>query len=76
MTPAPRVVGPEANILTALRIMTEGRFRDIPVLGPEGRLLGNLTDNSVVRHLADHLQAEVLNLPPEPDQVPGSPEGA
>ena len=36
----------------------------------------NLTDNAIVRHLAQHLQAEVLNLPPDPDQVPKTVEGA
>jgi CBS domain-containing protein len=76
MTRNPVVVGPDANILGALRLMTEGHFRDLPVVGKEGKILGNLTDNAVVRHLADRLQAEVLNLPPDPEQVPRTVEGA
>src|SRR4051794_27337905 len=47
MTPAPRVIGPQASILSALRVMNEGHFRDIPIVGEDGRVLGNLTDNSV-----------------------------
>lgn len=76
MTPGPRVVGPEARILGALRLMNEGHFRDIPIVDEDGGVLGNLTDNSVVRHLADHLQAEVMNLPPDPAQVLDKVEGA
>lgn len=76
MTREPRVIGPEASILGALRLMNEGHFRDLPVVAQDGKVLGNLTDNSVVRHLADHLQAEVMNLPPDPAQVLETVEGA
>lgn len=76
MTPSPRCVRPDVSILGALRVMNEGHFRDIPVVDAEGKILGNLTDNAIVVHLCDHLQAEVLNLPPDPEQVPRAPEGA
>ena len=76
MTPNPKVVGPDVNLVGALRRMNEGHFRDLPVTGPDGKILGNLTDNEVVRHLADRLQAEVINLPPDPNQVPKTVEGA
>jgi CBS domain-containing protein len=76
MTPDPVALGPRASVRAALRQMTEGHFRDLPVVGEDGKILGNLTDNAIVRHLADHLQAEVLNLPPDPDQTPDTVEGA
>ena len=76
MTPNPQVVGPDVNLVGALRRMRDGHFRDLPVTGADGRILGNLTDNEVVRHLADRLQAEVINLPPDPNQVPRTVEGA
>ena len=76
MTPDPVVVRPQDTILTALRMMNEGRFRDLPVVDCTGRILGNLTDNAIVRQLGDRLQAEVLNLPPDPNQVPKTVEGA
>jgi CBS domain-containing protein len=76
MTPDPVVAAADLSIRGALRLMKEGHFLDLPVVGASGKLLGNLTDNSIVRHLADHLQAEVLNLPPDPAQVPEKEEGA
>jgi CBS domain-containing protein len=76
MTPDPVAVTADVNILGALRRMNEGRFRDLPVVDAEGHILGNLTDNAIVRRLADTLQAEVLNLPPDPEQVPKTVEGA
>ena len=76
MTPNPVVIAPEETIQTALHRMNEGHFRDLPVVERDGKIVGNLTDNAIVAHLADHLQAEVLNLPPVPDQVPDTVEGA
>jgi CBS domain-containing protein len=76
MTPDPVTIAPDADVLTALRLMREGHFRDVPVVETDGRVLGNLTDNAIARCLADHLQAEVLNLPPNPDQVVRTVEGA
>ena len=76
MTPDPVAVTPETSILGAVRLMNEGHFRDLPVVRPDGQILGNVTDNAIVRHLADHLAAEVLNLPPDPNQVPKTVEGA
>jgi CBS domain-containing protein len=76
MTPEPVVVRPQDTILAALRMMNEGRFRDLPVVDATGRIVGNLTDNAIVRQMGDRLQAEVLNLPPDPNQVPKTVEGA
>jgi CBS domain-containing protein len=76
MTPEPVTIDAGATIHVALAKMKEGHFRDLPVVDEEGSIVGNLTDNAVVRRLADYLQAEVLNLPPDPDQVPQSVEGA
>jgi CBS domain-containing protein len=76
MTPEPVTVGPEVPVIGALRLMNEGYIRDLPVTDARGRILGSLTDNAVVRHLCGKLPAEVMNLPPNPDQVPRSAEGA
>ena len=76
MTPNPDTVNPETNLLDALRLMNRGHYRDLPVVDGAGRLLGNVTDDSILWYLADRLQAEVINLPPDPDQVPKAPEGA
>lgn len=76
MTADPVVIDPGLNILGALRLMTQRHFRDLPVVDRDGRILGNLTDNAIVQFLADGMQADVLNLPPNPNQVAKTPEGA
>lgn len=76
MTPAPVTVNPQVPVVGAIRLMNEGYIRDLPVTDGEGRILGNLTDNAIVRHLCAKLPAETLNLPPNPDQVPHAAEGA
>jgi CBS domain-containing protein len=76
MTPNPVKVRPETTVVQALRLMNTRHLRDVPVVTEEGAVIGHLTDYSLVRHVAEHLPAEVLNLPPDPNQVPKAPEGA
>jgi len=76
MTPDPTTISPAQSLKSALRAMNAGHYRDLPVVDESGKILGNLTHDAIVRHLCDGLQAEVLNLPPDPDQVPKSVEGA
>jgi len=76
ITRAPVTVGPGVPVIGAIRLMNEGYIRDLPVTDAQGRLLGNLTDNAIVRHLCGKLPAETLNLPPNPDQVARAREGA
>jgi arabinose-5-phosphate isomerase len=40
MTRAPQTIGPDALASEALRRMEERRITSLPVVGPEGRLLG------------------------------------
>ena len=76
MTREPVVIPPRASLMEALRRMNSGQFRDLPVVDPSGRVVGNLTDSVIVQRLGECLQAEVLNLPPDPDQVTDTVEGA
>jgi CBS domain-containing protein len=76
MTADPVTLPPQASILQAVRIMRTGWFRDVPVVDSGGKIVGNLTDNAIVRHIADRLSVEVMNLPPDSAQVAQAPEGA
>ena len=76
MTAEPVVASPEITLLEALRRMRDGYFRNLPVVDQSGTILGNLTDSAIVSYLCEHLQAEVLNLPPDPNQVPKTVEGS
>lgn len=76
MTRDPTVAPPELDVRSALRLMRDGSFRDLPVVAADGELLGNLTDVSVCEYIAGSLAVEVLNLPPRPGVAPASAEGA
>ena len=54
MTRKPMSVEPTAAVMDALHLMNNHRFRNVPVLGGEGEIVGNLTHFSLMR-LADTL---------------------
>ena len=54
MTPDPYTVGRTATAMDALRLMNSHHFRNVPVLGDDAVIVGNLTHFSLMR-LADTL---------------------
>jgi len=57
MTPSPTTVREEDSIETALGYMRAGRFRRLPVVGRDGRLLGILALDDVLGLVAEDLTA-------------------
>ena len=55
MTPSPTTAREDTPIATALGYMREGRFRRLPVLGSDGRLVGILALDDVLAVVADEL---------------------
>lgn len=47
MTPQPATVGPEDAIEDAAGLMAQGGFRHVPVVDPDGRLVGMLSERDV-----------------------------
>jgi len=47
MTHHPITIGPAATLKEAVRLMTEGGFRRLPVVDGEGRLIGIVTDRDI-----------------------------
>jgi CBS domain-containing protein len=76
MTPDPVTVSLTAPISTAVRLMEEGGYRHLPVCDETGRPTGVLSAKGIVHYLAEHFPAIVYNQPPDPRNVPHSPEGA
>lgn len=76
MTANPRVVSPDDRVGAALHFMNEGHFRNVPVLDAAGRIVGNLSQHAVIRFLTDHFPREVYNLPPDPELISRTREGA
>jgi len=75
MTPDPDVVSPTDPIRKALRLMRRGGFRSVPVVDKEGRVVGVVRHKDIIGYLAEHFSAEVLNLPPNPQQIALKREG-
>lgn len=57
MTPSPTTIGEDCPIETALGHMRAGRFRRLPVVGADGRLIGILALDDVLELLAEELTA-------------------
>ena len=76
MTPDPQVLTVEDPVSKALSLMTEGHYRNVPVLGENGEIVGNLSQHAVIRFLTDHFPREIYNLPPDPELIPRTREGA
>lgn len=76
MTPMPLTVNTSDPANTALNLMNEKHFRNVPVLDNSGAVIGNLTHYAIVKYLADRFPESVYNLPPEPDRVVRNRDGA
>ena len=57
MTAKVRTCAPEASVEDLMRVMTEHRFRHVPVV-VDGALAGIVSIGDVVKHRIDELQAE------------------
>ena len=55
--------------------MQTGRFRNVPLVDDEGRLVGVVRQVDILKFLAESFPEELLNLPPRPHQRMEQPEG-
>lgn len=75
MTADPVTIEPDDTIRTAILRMDNGHLRHLPVV-TDGRPVSVLSVRGLVRQFADLYPAEVLNLPPDHDQICEEREGA
>jgi CBS domain-containing protein len=75
MTSDPENVRRGDRLSTAVRLMRRRGYRHVPVVDDDGRVLGCIRHEDVVDYLAEVYPAEVLNLPPDPEQVIHTREG-
>jgi CBS domain-containing protein len=75
MTSDPEHIRRGDRLSRAVRLMRRRGYRHVPVVDDDGRILGCIRHEDVVGYLADVYPAEVLNLPPDPDQVILTREG-
>ena len=76
MTVEPKVLSPDDTVGDAIRLMTEGGYRRLPLVEDGGRIFGMVTVRCIVHHFSDHFANEVYNHPPRINQWFTSREGA
>jgi len=76
MTTEPQTLRLEQTILDAIELMQTGRYRNVPLVDDDLRLVGVVRQNDIIRFLAESFPEELLNLPPRPHQAMQEPEGA
>lgn len=60
----------------AIDLMQTGRYRNVPLVDDDGRLVGVVRPVDVLKYLAEAFPEELLNLPPRPHQRLDATEGA
>ena len=75
MTSNPESVSPTDPIRKAVRLMQRGGFRSVPVVDKENRVVGCVRHKDILKYLAEHFPAQVLNLPPDPKRIALEREG-
>ena len=76
MTPNPASIRDHDPIREAVRKMVRGGFRHLPIVDPEGRVLGCVRHRDMVSYLVANFADRALNVPPDPDQTAKAPDGA
>ena len=76
MTSQPRTLDLDETIRDAVAMMQTGRYRNVPVVDDEGRLVAVVRQSDILKYLAESFPEELLNLPPRPHQRLRAPEGA
>jgi CBS domain-containing protein len=67
MTPLPMVIRPDDSLSEALRRLTQGRRRHLPVVDYRGHVLGLISIRDILTFIAERFPEDMMNLPPHPD---------
>jgi len=76
MTPNPVIGYLEETVGEAVEVMNEKGLRNLPLVDEQGAPASLVTVNTIIRYLADHFPAEVVNRPPQPRMVSEETDGA
>jgi CBS domain-containing protein len=76
MTTDPRTLDLDDTIRDAIVLMRTGRYRNVPMVDPDGRLAGVVRQADIIKYLAESFPEELLNLPPRLHQRMKQSEGA
>jgi CBS domain-containing protein len=66
MTPEPMVVRRDDSLAEALRRLTQGRRRHLPIVDQKGAVLGLISVRDILSFVASKFPEDLINLPPDP----------
>jgi CBS domain-containing protein len=66
MTPMPMVVRRDDSLAEAVRRLTQGHRRHLPVVDGKGAVLGLISIRDILTYIAGRFPEELMNLPPDP----------
>ena len=75
MTRNPAILTMQDTVGAAIDLMGTRRFYHIPLVDEKGDLVNVISVRTLIRFLAEFYPAEVLNLPPAPNQIMETQEG-
>jgi CBS domain-containing protein len=75
MTTDPHTLRLSQTVRDALELMQSGRYRNVPVVDDDHRLVGVVRQVDILKFLAESFPEELLNLPPRPHQRMEQAEG-
>jgi CBS domain-containing protein len=67
MTPYPMVIHSDDSLSEALRRLTQGHRRHLPVVDERGHVLGLVSIRDILTYIAQRFPEDMMNLPPHPD---------
>ncbi len=75
MTTDPNTLHLDQTVRDALELLQEGRYRNVPVIDDDRRLVGVVRQIDILKYLAESFPEELLNVPPRPHQRIEQAEG-
>ena len=75
MTPDPATLRRNDSIGDAIRLMSQGGYRNIPIIRSTGKVKATLSSSDIVDFIVAHTPMAVYNLPPRLHQIMQRPEG-
>ena len=76
MTREPTSLLATTTVGEAIRLMSAGRYRHLPIIGTNGIPSGMANVHGIVHYLVDHFPDTIYTLPPQPDMAQAEREGA
>ena len=76
MTANPATVHDDDTVSAAIRTMSQGGYRRVPIVDDKGQPTGAVKASGILRYLVEHFPQSIYNLPPAPDNASKEREGA